>query len=64
MADYKDVREGEVEIEDLNDLDFVKKHGYFIACIVQRLLCNQKTPTLCNEVFVIPEALHSSFDDD
>jgi len=44
MADYKDHGDEEVEIEELNTSDFVKKKEDFVACVVQRLQCNQKSP--------------------
>ena len=42
MTDYEDNWEEEVEIEELNDLDFAEEQGDSVVCIVQRLLCNQK----------------------
>ena len=44
LADYEDDAEEEVEIEDLDETDFVEEQGDFVACVVQRLLCNQKAP--------------------
>jgi len=31
-------------IEDTSDSDFAQEHGDHIACVVQKLLCNQKIP--------------------
>ena len=44
MAGYKDDGEKKVKIEKLNDPNFVEEQGDYIACVVQRLLCNQKAP--------------------
>ena len=44
MVNYKDNREEEVKIEKLNDSNFTKEQGDSLACVVQRLLCNQKAP--------------------
>jgi len=44
MAGYKDDGEKKVEIEKLNDPNFVEEQGDYIAYVVQRLLCNQKAP--------------------
>jgi len=43
MANYGDEGE-EVVIEDASDSDFIEEHRDPVACIVQRLLCNQKIP--------------------
>ena len=44
IADYEDDEEEGFEIEELNDSDFAEEHRELAACIVQTLLCNQKTP--------------------
>jgi len=44
MSDYKDDKEGEFNIEELNDFDFANEHEKSATCIVQRLLCSQKAP--------------------
>ena len=44
MADYKDDKEEEFEIEEPNDSDFAYEKGKSTTCVIQRLLCNQKTP--------------------
>ena len=42
MTDYKDDEEQEIEIEELNNSNFVGEHEECTTCFVQRLLCNQK----------------------
>ena len=51
MADYE--VEDEVQIQtELEDSDFIKEHGDLVACIVQKLLCNQKIPdTIQHQIF-------------
>ena len=44
MADYG-AEDEEVIVEGASDSDFVEEHGDPIACDVQKLLCNQKSPT-------------------
>jgi len=44
MVDYEDDGEEEVVIEDLNDSNFAEEQEDFVACVVQKLLCNQKAP--------------------
>jgi len=44
MTDYKDDGEEEVEIEELNDLDFAEEQGNSVTCVVQILLYGQKAP--------------------
>ena len=48
LADYEDDGEEEVEIEDLNEIDFVKKQGDSVVCVIQRLL--RRSPTLHNDI--------------
>ena len=43
IMDYRDEGEG-VVIEEGSDSDFAEEHGDPIACVVQKLLCNQKVP--------------------
>ena len=44
MADYEE--EDDVLIETKSeDSDFVEEYGEPIACVVQKVLCNQKIPT-------------------
>ena len=50
MTDYEDDGEEEAEIEELNDSDFSKEQGDSVACVVQRLLCNQATSNLLLKV--------------
>ena len=42
MTNYEDDGKEEVKIEELNDSNFAEEQGDSIACVVQRLLCNQK----------------------
>jgi len=44
LADYEDEGEEEVEIEDLDESDFAEEQGDPVACVVQKLLCNQEVP--------------------
>ena len=43
VANYGDEDEV-VIIEDASDSDFLEEHGDPVACVVQKLLCNQKIP--------------------
>ena len=40
VVDYGDEDKG-VIIDDASDTDFVKEHGDPVACVIQKLLCNQ-----------------------
>ena len=42
MVDYEE--ESDVLIKTELDFDFVEEHGDPIACVVQKVLCNQKIP--------------------
>ena len=41
MADYEEDMLIETEPEDS---DFVEEHGDHVACVIQKVLCNQKVP--------------------
>ena len=43
MVDYEEEDDMLIETE-LNDSGFVKEHGDHVACVVQKLLYNQKVP--------------------
>jgi len=43
MADNEDEDEMKIETEP-EDSDFAEEHGGSATCMVQRLLCNQKSP--------------------
>jgi len=44
MTDYE---EEDVLIEtEPEDFDFVEEHGESVACVVQKVLCNQKVPDI------------------
>ena len=43
MTDYEEGDDVLVEIEP-EDSDFVEKHGDPIACVIQKVFCNQKIP--------------------
>ena len=43
MMDYGDNEEG-VVIEEVSDFDFAEEQGELVTCVIQKLLCNQKTP--------------------
>jgi len=45
MKDYEDEDEVLIETEPKN-FDFVEEDGEVATCVVQRLLCNQRTPIL------------------
>ena len=45
MADYEDEEKEEFKIEEPNEFDFADEYGESVTCIIQRLLCNQKSPT-------------------
>ena len=50
MADYEDDRKEKVEIENLDETDFAEEQRDFVACVVQRLLCNQRPLTLRSDI--------------
>jgi len=43
MVDYEDEDEVEIETEPEGS-DFAEEHGEPVTCVVQQLLCIQKTP--------------------
>ena len=52
MADYEEKDDVLIEIEP-EDSDFIEEHENLVACIVQKMLCNQKIPdtTQQNQIF-------------
>ena len=43
MADYEEENNVVIKTKP-EDSDFIKEHGDHVACVVQKVLCNQKIP--------------------